>query len=117
MASKPDNVKRLVLMCKNHEACRFSWSLEANMAIGKIQVVDERFVPLGCRDRSGKATRTSLTSYMLNRAIPSLRPGAVEKLRKAGVQQPAELLVLGYGLGLSDRIGSRTRTTMRRGKM
>ena len=117
MASNPDKMKRLALMCKDHEACRFSWSLETNTAVGKIQVIDERFVPLGCRNRSGKVALESLTSYMLNRAIPPHRPGAVEKLRWLGIQQPVELLVLGYGLGLSDRIGSRTRTTMRRGKM
>ena len=96
-------ISRLTLMCRDHEVVEFAWSHLFSKVVGKSSLRETAYVPYGCMDSAGKFTSTGLTAWMVDRAIPDLRPSARERLDELGYSSAADLLASGFGLSLSDQ--------------
>ena len=77
-------ISRLMLMCRDHEVVEFAWSHRFSKVVGKSSLRETAYVPYGCMDSAGKFTSTGLTAWMVDRAIPDLRPSARERLDELG---------------------------------
>lgn len=92
-----------MLMCREHEAAAFAWSVLERRAVGRIDAIDPTWLPWGARDHRGRTNRHLLTRWMRERAIPSSRPGALRRLRAIGADDALTLVSLGSGASLSDQ--------------
>lgn len=98
-----DDTERLCLMCKDHVAVVFTWDYLSRGPIGRHMLVEPKYLPYGCIDRSGHFSKASLSLWLRNRAIPDTRPHAARRLKELGIDSPLDALTLGFGLSLSDQ--------------
>ena len=91
------------LMCRDHVVASFLWDSESSQVVGKARVHDIEYAPFGCIDRTGVISKVSLSTWLSNRSIPALRPHAVERLQEQGISSSVDLMVVGFGLSLSDQ--------------
>ena len=85
------------LMCRDHEAARFSYDLTVRDVAGKVRVIDPVYLPQGCLDESGPFSGKRLSRRLSNRAVRATRPGTAPVLRRPGLEHPGELLTAGFG--------------------
>lgn len=103
MDNDASKVIRRTLMCRDHEAVRFSYDLALQRVVGRPSIIDESFIPLGCLEPNGAFSSSRLQRWLSNRAVPATRPGLVPVLQRLGMSSPEELLAAGLGLSLSDQ--------------
>ena len=103
MGVSSEGVSVYLLMRKNEVAARFLWDPETGRVPHGAHAVSERDLPFGCLDNTGSFSRRALSSWLRDRAIPSLRPHARKRLKEVGIASEGELLAVGLGLGLSDQ--------------
>lgn len=102
MPSRSSIITR-TLMCRDHEAVRFSYDPEKRIATGKTRTIDAGYLPQGCLDESSSFSSKRLSRWLTNRAVPATRPGIAPVLQRLSLERPEELLVAGLGLSLSDQ--------------
>lgn len=106
MALEPANHKReplrRTLMCKDVEVLRFSYDPLRRVVVGKPEVLDERYLPLGALGHDGRFGKGPLASWLTGRGVPLSRPGLSPVLSSLGLASPEELQVAELGLSLSD---------------
>ena len=96
-------VIRRTLMCRDHEVVRFSYDLSLGRVVGKPQLIDGTYLPIGCLEANGALSTRRLGTWLRNRAVPATRPGLAPVLQRLALETPEELLAAGLGLSLSDQ--------------
>lgn len=97
------NVTHFTLMCRNHEALRFSWNHITCQAVGPIERLESSYIPLGCFSPDGSIARPDLTFWVKDRGIPETRDGIERLLELLGISSATEFVAAGRGLSLSDQ--------------
>lgn len=105
VATRPCQLKR-TLMRKDHYVT-FTLDAMRHLVVGRPQVHDARYLPIGGLGHEGRFSRSSPASWIMERSVPIMRPSLSPILGALGIAQPEELQLARLGLSLSDQYWSR----------
>ena len=96
-------LKHLVLMCRDHAVLDFLWNARLQRATGKLIHLERAYAPGGIKDATGAITRSHVSSWLVRRGIPELRPDSQRKIRLLGFSDATDMLTSGHAASLSDQ--------------
>ncbi len=99
---KPRYVRR-TLMCRDHEACAFTYDLMLRQIAGHIKALEVSYIPFAAWSRNGSIDGQGLSGWMTRRAVPQSRENVSRLLEALDLESTEELMLFGLGLSLSDQ--------------
>jgi hypothetical protein len=90
-------------MCRNHEACTFTYDVTAKRVVGKVIKIEPLYIPFAAQAPDGSTNGATLSSWITSRAVPPARENVRALLGSLGLSSTEELMLFGLGLSLSDQ--------------